>query len=206
MLVTGPNAGGKSTLVKAITINCLLAQTFGFTTSSYFSYRPYHLIYTHFRIQDLTGEKSLFQEEVNRCQFLFKHLNDHPFLAIFDELFCSTSIVEGISCAYSLAEIIGKYKNATTIITTHYPLLTNLSTSNSFINTQMQCLLNKDNKKPSFTYKLQKGISDSHVALDLLNTCKETDKLVMRSNEIQKILLKESKSEFIFSKKSIVLN
>lgn len=207
MLLTGPNAGGKSTLVKAITINCLLAQTFGFTTSRYFSYTPYHLIYTHFRIQDLTGEKSLFQEEVNRCQFMFNKLGNYPFLTVFDELFCSTSIIEGISCAYALAEIIGSYKNGTSFITTHYPLLTNISaTSSSFINTKMECIINnkKDiNKKPIFTYKLLKGKSNCHVALNLLNTSKDTFLLVKRSNEIKNILLKNTKDEFIFSKKTI---
>ena len=202
MLITGPNAGGKSTLVKNICINSILAQTLGFTTSSYFKYTPYHLIYTHFRINDLTGEKSLFQEEVNRCKFLFSSIRKTPFLAIFDELFCSTSVIEGISCAYSLSEIIGAYNNGTTIITTHYPLLTKLSkTKSSYMNTMMTCHL-VDNK-PVFTYKLRNGISNCHVALHLLNTSSETEKLVKRSRSLLEIILKDSKSEFIFSKKSV---
>lgn len=202
MLVTGPNAGGKSTLVKNICLNTLLAQTLGFTTSNYFKYTPYRLIYTHFRIHDQTGEKSLFQEEVNRCKYLFTHLKEDNFLAVFDELFCSTSVMEGISCAYALSEIVGAYKNGTTIITTHYPLLTKLAESDSsYINTMMECQI--VNHKPIFSYKLLKGISESHVALNLLYSCRETEKLVKRSRALLEQLLDDNKSEFIFSKKSI---
>ena len=204
MLVSGPNAGGKSTLVKAICLNCLLAETFGFATSSYFKFTPYQLIYTHFRIHDQTGENSLFQEEVNRCQFLFSNLpksNGH-FLTIFDELFCSTSVLEGISCAYSLAELIGSYPNGTTLITTHYPLLEHLSeTESSYLNSKMSCRIHQD--KPQFSYKLLRGISDCHVALHLLNLNPVTEKLVRKSRLMLERLLADNDGKFIFFKKTI---
>lgn len=197
MLITGPNAGGKSTLVKSVCLNCLLSQTWGISTSKYFFYSPYSLIYTHFRLHDLTGEKSLFQEEVNRCRYLLENRQSGNFLAIFDELFCSTSVLEGISCAYSLIEMIGAYSNGTTILTTHYPILTNLSQNLncSFINTQMQCY-SKD--KLIFSYKLVKGVSTSHVALKLLNTCPQTKTLILNATKLQDQLLRDRRASLYF--------
>ena len=81
------------------------------------------------------------------------------FLATFDELFCSTSHLEGMTCAYSLCNMLGKLKNSSLIVTTHYKLLTKLTnTSASFMNCQMECFI--ENSFPHFTYKLRNGISD----------------------------------------------
>ena len=122
MLITGPNAGGKSTLAKAICINVYLSQCIGIATCDKIYLNLYDKIYTHFRIKDEEGSKSLFQEEISRCNFLYSNLNYGNCLAIFDELFCSTSYLEGMSCAYSLCHQLGKLSNFNLIVTTHYDI------------------------------------------------------------------------------------
>ena len=189
MLITGPNAGGKSTIAKSICINILLAQSIGISHSSSFSFVPYKTIYTHFRLNDVEGDRSLFQEEIERCAFLLKNKDNGNFIATFDELFCSTSHLEGMSCAFSLCKLLGECKNSSLIVTTHYKLLTKLEETNaSFMNCQMECFV-KDNI-PQFTYNLLKGVSKVQVALKLLEKNKYTKDVIIKADEILNDLVK----------------
>jgi len=152
-------------------------------------FAPYNTIYTHFRLNDVEGEYSLFQEEIKRCAFLLKHKDNGNFLATFDELFCSTSYHEGMSCAYSLCQLLGECVNSSLIVTTHYKLLTELTNSNSsFMNCQMECLIK--NNKPIFTYHILKGISKVQVALKLLETNIYTKEVIHKADETLDRLLK----------------
>ena len=68
MLITGPNAAGKSTFIKSIIINIILAQTIGVNSASFFSLTPYHLIETYLHIPDVKGSSSLFEAEMLRSK------------------------------------------------------------------------------------------------------------------------------------------
>lgn len=201
ILVTGPNAGGKSTFVKTVAVNVLLAQTFGCVCSRTWKWTPYRTLYTHLRISDLEGERSLFQEEMERVRFILAEAPKGRFLATFDELFSSTSALEGMSCAYAVAKTLGQYRNGTIQITTHYPLLTQLERGVcGFTNHQMTCTLD-DEGNPNFHYCLQRGVCRMHVALQLLHTNPTTKCVVDEAKHTLSTLVGKDGGKFIFAKK-----
>jgi hypothetical protein len=166
-LITGPNAGGKSTFIKAFAINIILAQTFGVSCADKCVLTPLYFINTQINIPDLKGEESLFQAEMNRCKYNLDIIQQIPSnkhsLILMDELFNSTNIVEGISGSYAILNKINSYKNCICIVTTHFLYLTTLP---KFKKYKMNAIENNNNI--IFPYKLKKGISKQYIALELL--------------------------------------
>ena len=169
-LITGPNAGGKSTLIKTLCLNVLLAQTITLTASEYTEMTPFFFINTQINIPDSKGVESLFEAEMNRCLYILSVINKHPdekSLIVMDEIFNSTNIIEAIAGAYSILQKISEFKNVMTVITTHFIYLTKLKKETSFVCYKMNVNIKKDHSI-NFPYILSKGISKQYVALELL--------------------------------------
>lgn len=167
MIITGPNAGGKSTYIKSLLINVLLNQTICISNSEKCITSIYSNVISQINIPDCKGKESLFEAEMNRCLSTLNILkkNNKNTIIIMDEIFNSTNPVEGISAAYAVVKKMNEFKNCKIIFTTHYNYLTNLS-KEKFINYKMESLI--DNDDIIFPYKLKKGISTQYIALELL--------------------------------------
>jgi DNA mismatch repair ATPase MutS len=130
-VITGPNAAGKSTFIKSTSLNILLSQTMGISCSSVCKITPFYYINTQINIPDSKGVESLFEAEMFRCKYnidIVKELpTNYKSYIVFDEIFSSTNIIEGISGAYAILDKLSKYKNTLIIITTHYLYLTKLT-------------------------------------------------------------------------------
>ena len=167
-LITGPNAAGKSTLVKAVATNVLLAQTLGFAFATEAAITPFAWICTHINIPDCKGIESLFQAEMNRCGACVDVVRSlppsHLGLIVLDEIFNSTNVVEGISGAYAILDTLSQHPNACTLITTHYPYLAKLP---RFKKRRMDADLSKDGRI-AFPYRLQRGVSRQYIAVEML--------------------------------------
>eukprot|EP00798_Chlamydomonas_sp_ICE-L_P019608 gene19608-26291_t len=165
IIVTGPNAGGKSTFMKALFVNMVVAQSLGVSWCTSMRMTPFQIISTQMNVPDCKGKESLFQAEMNRCKAkLDLARTRRGFMAFaMDELFSSTEPIEGIAAAYAVAKKIGSYDNIVMTVSTHYTYLTNLAKVEDFENYTMTCT-----KDLEFPYKLEKGVSNMHVALDLM--------------------------------------
>ncbi len=188
MIITGPNAGGKSTVLKAIIINALMA-SFGIACAESMSITPYSKISTHLNIIDAPGIKSLFQAEVYRAQELIdtiKGLKDGQFaLTIMDEVFSGTNPIEGEAAAFSIGEYIAKYNQSNCIIATHYPRLTLLPqyTSNKFKNFKVYVNMLEDGSF-SYPYDFVAGVADQRIAIDILETEGFDTTILQRARDI----------------------
>ena len=173
MLITGPNAAGKSTFIKSVVIALLLGQTIGITSSEKTAITPFRLMETYLHIPDSKGEASLFEAEMHRSKrYIDKlaKLEKHHFsFIVLDEIFSSTNYVEGFSGAYSILRKIASFKNALSITTTHYSDLERLEkdTKGKIVNYKFDVDYGP-NKEILFNYILKKGSSRQYIALDLL--------------------------------------
>ena len=191
VILTGPNAGGKSTFIKNILLNITLSQTIGICNSRYFEYTPFHLIYTHINIPDTKGKESLFEAEVNRISGYIKNTtdldNDQFGIGVFDEILTSTNIEEGLSVAKSMCEEFNGMKRCLSIITTHFDSLTTLKLD-KFENYKV--VIERKDDEIQFLYKVVKGISDQKIAIELLRRkgfdSSIIEKAIRYKNESQK--------------------
>jgi DNA mismatch repair protein MutS len=173
ILITGPNAGGKSTFIKSVIINIILSQTIGISSCSKFQMTPFHLIETYLHIPDSKGCSSLFEAEMFRSKEYIekiKNLDNNKFsFIVLDEIFSSTNFVEGFSGAYSILKKISSFSNTLSITTTHYTDLEILekNTKGKIINYKFE--VDHDNEgNILFNYLLKKGTSRQYIALELL--------------------------------------
>jgi hypothetical protein len=68
MIITGPNAAGKTTMIKSTLINILMSQQVGFGFYGECHIQPYSHIHSYLNIPDTSGRDSLFQAESRRCR------------------------------------------------------------------------------------------------------------------------------------------
>jgi hypothetical protein len=173
VILTGPNAGGKSTFSKGLTLNVLLAQTVGIAPGQELVITPFEKINTYMNITDDTaGGNSLFKSEVLRAQSLLKTIADLDkkkfSFSIMDEMFSGTSPREGEAAGYAVAKNLGANTNSIAVIATHFPKLKELEkTTGNFKNYQVRVAYAADG---SFTYpfKLEEGAADQNVAIAIL--------------------------------------
>jgi DNA mismatch repair protein MutS len=173
ILITGPNAGGKSTFIKSVIINIILSQTIGISSCSTFQMTPFHLIETYLHIPDSKGCSSLFEAEMFRSKEYIekiKNLDNNKFsFIVLDEIFSSTNFVEGFSGAYSILKKISSFSNTLSITTTHYTDLEILEkdTKGKIVNYKFEVDHDEDGTI-LFNYLLKKGTSRQYIALELL--------------------------------------
>ena len=68
LIITGPNASGKTTTLKTALINVILTQQFGCGFYKSCNMAPYQHIHCYLNIPDTSGRDSLFQAEARRCK------------------------------------------------------------------------------------------------------------------------------------------
>jgi len=187
LILTGPNAGGKSTFIKALGLNVYMAQTIGVCSSSSIEFQPFYFMNTQINIPDCKGQESLFEAEMNRCMYNLETIEicqEHPSIVIMDEIFNSTNIVEAVSGAYSILEKMASYKNCLTVITTHFSYLTKLKKQNLFDCYRMNVVYDENNQI-LYPYKIDKGVSKQYVALELLKNRGFGKNIIDRAVEIK---------------------
>jgi DNA mismatch repair protein MutS len=173
IILTGCNAGGKSTTLKAFLQNLLLAQTFGIAAASEFAMTPFAKVSSYLNItDDLTQGKSLFKAEVARAKELLNATNSlegnqFGFCAI-DELFTGTTAEAGEECAYNLVSKLGSNRNSLFVFATHYHSLTELESDTSSFANYMVGAPTKINGTLVYPFTLQAGINTVNIANDIL--------------------------------------
>lgn len=207
ILITGPNAAGKSTFIKSVIINIILSQTIGISSSEKFEITPFNMIETYLHIPDSKGCSSLFEAEMFRSKEYIekiKNLDSNKFsFIVLDEIFSSTNYVEGFSGAYSILKKISSFSNTLSITTTHYTDLEILEkdTKGKIKNYKFEIDYDKDNEI-IFNYILKEGVSRQYIALDLLKKNGFDDDVIENALEICK-KIKENKLIFFNDEKNI---
>ena len=201
LLITGPNAAGKSTFIKSVIINILLSQTIGVNSCSYFEISPFHLIETYLHIPDVKGKSSLFEAEMFRSKEYIekiKELNENEFsFIVLDEIFSSTNYIEGFSGAYSILKNVSSYQNTLFIVTTHFTDLEILEKDTKGKIENYRFTVDYDeNNEIQFNYLLEKGVSNQYIALELLKKNGFDEKILEDAFQISRRISKSKIKKF----------
>ena len=199
IIITGVNAGGKTTYVKSIAINIILAQTIGIINGIKGNIYLYDAIITFMRISDEIGSKSYFEAETSHCNNMInvaEELNKAKKRGLFlmDEPMHSTPPIEGVSVAFSVAEYLAKLKSVTLIITTHFHNLIELEDKykSLFINLNVNATYNETTKLYEFNYKINRGGSKQIIAIELLEKHKFNKDIINSAIEMKNKLYNQN--------------
>mgnify|MGYP001443883691 FL=1 len=183
IIITGPNASGKTTLLKTTLFNVLLSQQIGAGFYNNALINPYKYIHCYINIPDTSDRDSLFQAEARRCKEILQAIemsdNLERHFCIFDEIYSGTNPAEAIASAYSFLKYISKYNNLDYILTTHYISLCHMIDKEKTITNQQMYIDNGIN-----TYKLVNGISNIKGGIKVLEDLSYPESIIISAKEI----------------------
>ena len=115
-LLTGPNKGGKSTVLRALSVSALLAHTYG-CSLGHLTATPFHTIHVCLKPDDLPGSKSRFEREIEFTAHTLQ--TEKPVLVFIDELYHSTNPPDALRSCEIYCDQLWKKPNVVSVISTH---------------------------------------------------------------------------------------
>jgi hypothetical protein len=123
--VSGQNGIGKSTLLRTVGINLVVARAFGFCYADSATV-PDLPVYASMQSEDsMLGGESLYMAELRRAQELLAAADGpHPGICIIDEIFRGTNHLESVSAAASVLDVLAA--KGLVIVSSHNLVLASL--------------------------------------------------------------------------------
>lgn len=129
LIITGPNMGGKSTVLRQVAIACILAQMGSFVPAEKARLPLLDRVWTRVGASDdLTRGRSTFMVEMTETAAIL-HSATPRSLVLLDEIGRGTATFDGLSIAWAVAEYLHNSAEhaAKTLFATHYHELTELA-------------------------------------------------------------------------------
>lgn len=166
IVLTGTNMSGKSTFLRMISTNILLAQTFNFVLAKEYEGCILNIVSSISPKDDIINGKSYYLAEAESILRIIKASEKEvPVFCPIDEIFRGTNPLERISSSAEILSYINKGK-AICIVATHDRELSEMLKDNYdfyYFSEEVD-----DNNGLKFDYKLKKGISKTRNAIRLL--------------------------------------
>lgn len=159
LIITGANMAGKSTFLRTLSVNLILAMNGAPVCAQKFSFTPCDIM-SSIKIQDsLSNHESYFYAELLRIKAVIEHVKSHPnTFVILDEILRGTNTKDKQLGSIGLLKKLMK-ENAITIIATHDLEIGKLETEHPEIVTNYCFEVELENDQLIFDYKLKPGIS-----------------------------------------------
>ena len=194
MILTGPNASGKTTVLKSALINIIFTQQMGSGFYESAQLHPFDFIHCYLNIPDTSGRDSLFQAEARRCMEILEIIRDDEHagkthFCAFDELYSGTNPDDAVMSALAFMEFLIKSKSVTCILTTHFiEVCKRLDTHKAIENYHMKTEQKEQKEYKSdfnYTYILKKGISHLRGGLKILHDMNYPKEIIDKTREFQ---------------------
>jgi hypothetical protein len=118
LLITGSNMSGKTTFIKTVGLNLILAKAFGLACAVRFRAAPFTLVSAISTDESLDGAKSYYYREIERILALINQDSTKgPYLFLIDEIFRGTNTAERLAAAVAVLENLSK--KGMVMVTTH---------------------------------------------------------------------------------------
>jgi len=162
IIITGPNASGKTTTLKSTLINIIFTQQFGCGFYDSAKLYPFKYIHCYLNIPDTSGRDSLFQAEARRCKDILDIVisnDDETHFCGFDELYSGTNPDEAVTSSTAFMSYLIKNPNVSCLLTTHFVKVCKILNKHKRV---LNCCMVTENKnnKLIYKYKMIEGISE----------------------------------------------
>ena len=177
-LITGSNASGKSTFIKTLAINGILAQTIFTCTAKRFKTR-FSIIVTSMAMRDdLLESESYFIVEIKSLKRILDLVKIYPCICYIDEILRGTNTIERIAASASILTYLDK-QDCLCIAASHDIELTQIS---DYRNYHFCEQVTDDGIM--FDYKLKDGPTTTRNAIKLLEVMGFDGEIVERAVEL----------------------
>ena len=187
IILTGPNMSGKSTYMKQVALNIIMAHIGSYVAADYAKIPIVDKIFIRVGASDdlLTGQ-STFMLEMTEVASILNSATKKSFV-VLDEIGRGTSTYDGISIATAITEYIHNVIGAKTIFATHYHELTELEKElERAINFRVE--VKEDGKNVVFLREIVKGGADKSYGIEVARLSGVPKEVLNRSRKILKKL------------------
>jgi DNA mismatch repair protein MutS len=183
LIITGPNAAGKSCYLRQVALIVLLAQIGSFVPAKKAVIGLVDRIFTRVGASDnLAGGESTFMVEMNETASILNNATQKS-LIILDEIGRGTSTYDGLSIAWAVAEYIADKVRAKTLFATHYHELTELAQTLPGVQ-NYNVSVKEWNDEIIFLRKIIKGGTDRSYGIQVARLAGLPTEVLSRAKEI----------------------
>ncbi len=183
LLLTGSNMSGKTTFIRTVAINSILAQTLNVCFAKEYT-APFLKVYSSIRItDDLLDNTSYYLEEVLTVKELVDAAkSDENCLFVLDEIFKGTNTIERISGGKAILSYLNK-KNHLVLVSTHDIELTDLLVKENYELFHFSEQI--ENEKLFFDHKLKSGKLKTRNAIKILELYKYPSEIILDARKTE---------------------
>ena len=183
LLLTGPNAAGKSTYVRQTALLVILAQMGSFIPVRAATIGVVDRIFTRVGAADfLARGLSTFMVEMQETANILRQATPKS-LVILDEVGRGTGTSDGQAIAQAVAELLGRQIKAKTLFTTHYHELARLTgTIPGIANARLE--VREEDEEVTFLYKVVPGTAQKSYGVYVAKLAGLPPSVVARAKEI----------------------
>jgi DNA mismatch repair protein MutS len=185
LIITGPNMGGKSTLLRQTALICLLAQMGSFVPAESARLPLLDRIWTRVGASDdLSRGRSTFMVEMTETAAILHNATPRS-LVLLDEIGRGTATFDGLSIAWAVAEHLhdSPEHSAKTLFATHYHELTELAERlPGAQNYQIRVAERED--EIIFLYKIERGRASKSYGIEVARLAGLPPSVLARAREV----------------------
>lgn len=199
LILTGPNMGGKSTYMRMVALNVVLAQMGCFVPCDRMEWSLVDQIFTRMGASDdiLMGQ-STFMVEMIEAQAALSNATEQS-LILFDEIGRGTSTYDGMALAQAIIEYINNSVKARTIFSTHYHELVALEEMYDGIK-NIHVEVHEENDHVTFLYRVLDGRADKSYGINVARLAHLPQSIIDRAKQNLEVLELSKNSVNIDSK------
>lgn len=205
MILTGPNMGGKSTLMRQVALLTIMAQIGSYVPASSCRLTIVDRIFTRLGASDdILAGQSTFLVELSETAAILQHATPYS-LVLLDELGRGTSTYDGTAIAASVVNALTKL-NCRTLFSTHYHSLVEDYKNNKDVTlAHMACMVENEEEDEvtqetvTFLYKLSEGACPKSYGFNAARLAGVPSVITNRAHEISKKLEQETNEKHFFA-------
>ncbi|TAD77931.1 MAG: DNA mismatch repair protein MutS [Oscillatoriales cyanobacterium] len=192
VVLTGPNASGKSCYLRQVGLIQLMAQVGSYVPAKSARLGICDRIFTRVgAVDDLATGQSTFMVEMNETANILNHATDRS-LVLLDEIGRGTATFDGLAIAWSVAEYLASELRSRSIFATHYHELNELATLLENV-ANYQVAVKELPDRIVFLHQVQPGGADRSYGIEAARLAGLPPSTIARAREIMAQIEKHSK-------------
>jgi DNA mismatch repair protein MutS len=192
IILTGPNASGKSCYLRQVGLIQLMAQIGSFVPAREAQLGVCDRIFTRVgAVDDLATGQSTFMVEMNETANILNHATSKS-LVLLDEIGRGTATFDGLSIAWAVAEYLATEIRSRTIFATHYHELNELASLLSNV-ANYQVTVKELPEQIIFLHQVQPGGADKSYGIEAGRLAGLPKVVIQRARQVMGQIEKHSK-------------
>ncbi|HLO50341.1 MAG TPA: DNA mismatch repair protein MutS [Kamptonema sp.] len=192
IILTGPNASGKSCYLRQVGLIQLMAQTGSFVPAKSATLGICDRIFTRVgAVDDLATGQSTFMVEMNETANILNHATPKS-LVLLDEIGRGTATFDGLSIAWSVAEYLANEIRCRTIFATHYHEMNELASILPNV-ANYQVTVKELPDQIVFLHQVQPGGADKSYGIEAGRLAGLPPSVIDRARQVMRQIEKHSK-------------